>query len=98
MIRRSAGAQARLLKSVGPAVELYADALECLEACGPDRPGCRLSDVHRNKPIAARLGAGERTIKVRRGRVREEIQADSVAELVVLDQAARVRATIVPSP
>ena len=192
-------ALARLLKSVGLAVELYAGAQEFLEACDPDRPGCLLLDVRMpgtgglelqqilasrgiewpivfitghgdvpmsvramkagavdflpkpfsdqdlldavqralgrdselrtvraqraevtqriarltprerevfalvvagrmNKHIAAQLGASEKTIKVHRGRVMEKMQADSVAELVVLAQAAGVYTTKVPSP
>lgn len=43
-----------------------------------------------NKQIAARLGTTEQTIKLHRGRVMSKMQADSVAELVVLAQRAGV--------
>jgi FixJ family two-component response regulator len=43
-----------------------------------------------NKQIAARLGTTEQTIKLHRGRVMGKMQADSVAELVVLAQRAGV--------
>ncbi len=46
-----------------------------------------------NKEIAVRLGISEKTIKVHRARVMEKMQARSVAELVVLSQAAGVSAT-----
>jgi two-component system response regulator FixJ len=46
-----------------------------------------------NKEIAARLGISEKTIKVHRARVMEKMQARSVAELVVLSQAAGVSGT-----
>jgi two-component system response regulator FixJ len=46
-----------------------------------------------NKEIAAKLGISEKTIKVHRARVMEKMQARSVAELVVLSQAAGVSAT-----
>ena len=41
-----------------------------------------------NKQIAARLGTGEQTIKLHRGRAMAKMRADSVAELVVLAQLA----------
>jgi FixJ family two-component response regulator len=39
-----------------------------------------------NKQIAARLGTGEQTIKVHRGRVMEKLGVASLAELVRLAQ------------
>jgi len=41
-----------------------------------------------NKQIAARLGTGEQTVKLHRGRVMAKMQADSLARLVVLAQLA----------
>jgi FixJ family two-component response regulator len=41
-----------------------------------------------NKQIAARLGTGEQTIKLHRGRVMTKMRVDSVAELVLLAQLA----------
>lgn len=43
-----------------------------------------------NKQIAATLGIAEQTVKLHRGRVMSKMQADSVAELVVLAQLAGV--------
>lgn len=43
-----------------------------------------------NKQIAVRLGTTGQTIKLHRGRVMSKMQADSVAELVVLAQRAGV--------
>ena len=45
-----------------------------------------------NKQIAARLGVGEKTVKVHRARVMEKMQADSVAALVRLADAAGITA------
>lgn len=41
-----------------------------------------------NKQIAARMGTGEQTIKLHRGRVMAKMRTDSVAQLVVLAQLA----------
>jgi FixJ family two-component response regulator len=46
-----------------------------------------------NKQIAARLGVGEKTVKVHRARVMEKMQADSVAALVRLADAAGIIAS-----
>jgi len=43
-----------------------------------------------NKEIAAEFGITEKTIKVHRARVMEKMQADSLAQLVVLAQVAGV--------
>jgi len=43
-----------------------------------------------NKQIAAELGVGEKTVKVHRGRVMEKMEADSVAELVLLSERVGV--------
>jgi FixJ family two-component response regulator len=46
-----------------------------------------------NKQIAARLGVGEKTVKVHRARVMEKMQAGSVAALVRLADAAGITAS-----
>jgi FixJ family two-component response regulator len=46
-----------------------------------------------NKQIAARLGVGEKTVKVHRARVMEKMQAGSVAALVRLADAAGIIAS-----
>jgi len=46
-----------------------------------------------NKEIAAEFGITEKTIKVHRARVMEKMQADSLAQLVVLAQVAGVSST-----
>jgi FixJ family two-component response regulator len=46
-----------------------------------------------NKQIAARLGVGEKTVKVHRARVMEKMQASSVAALVRLADAAGITAS-----
>jgi RNA polymerase sigma factor (sigma-70 family) len=51
-----------------------------------------------NKEIAAQLGASEKTIKVHRARVMDKLRVESVAELVVLAQAAGLNTTKVQSP
>jgi FixJ family two-component response regulator len=43
-----------------------------------------------NKQIAAELGAAEKTVKIHRGRVMEKMCVHSVAELVVVAQAAGI--------
>jgi RNA polymerase sigma factor (sigma-70 family) len=43
-----------------------------------------------NKQIAAELGISEKTVKVHRGRVMDKMNAESVAELVVLSQKAGI--------
>src|SRR5262249_46782809 len=43
-----------------------------------------------NKQIAAKLGTAEKTVKVHRGRVMQELRVNSVAGLVRLAQKARV--------
>jgi len=50
-----------------------------------------------NKQIAAELGTSEKTIKVHRARVMSKMQAESLAELVVLAQIAGLCATRVPA-
>ncbi len=50
-----------------------------------------------NKQIAADLGTSEKTVKVHRARVMSKMQADSVAELVVLAQIAGLCAAGVPA-
>ncbi len=40
-----------------------------------------------NKQIAAKLGTSEKTIKIHRGRVMQKMQAESLADLVLLAQA-----------
>jgi two-component system response regulator FixJ len=45
-----------------------------------------------NKEVAAEFGITEKTIKVHRARVMEKMQADSLAQLVVLAQVAGVNA------
>jgi FixJ family two-component response regulator len=47
---------------------------------------------HLNKQIAATLGAGEKTIKVHRGRVMRKMQVQSVADLVRLCEKAGIHA------
>ena len=44
-----------------------------------------------NKQVAAELGAAEKTIKQHRGRVMRKMQAESLAELVVMAQRLGVR-------
>jgi FixJ family two-component response regulator len=44
-----------------------------------------------NKQVAAELGAAEKTIKQHRGRVMAKMEADSVADLVVIAQRLGVR-------
>jgi FixJ family two-component response regulator len=46
-----------------------------------------------NKQIAAQLGAGEKTIKVHRGRVMQKMRAESLADLVHMEEKAGVRHT-----
>ena len=46
-----------------------------------------------NKQIASRLGVGEKTVKVHRARVMQKMQADSVAALVRLADAAGITAS-----
>ncbi|MEW6251627.1 MAG: response regulator transcription factor [Planctomycetota bacterium] len=50
-----------------------------------------------NKEIAAELGITEKTIKVHRARVMEKMQADSLAQLVLLAQVAGLCNSNVPS-
>jgi two-component system response regulator FixJ len=50
-----------------------------------------------NKQIAAELGTSEKTVKTHRARVMSKMQADSVAELVVLAQMAGLCTTKVPT-
>jgi RNA polymerase sigma factor (sigma-70 family) len=50
-----------------------------------------------NKEIAAQLGITEKTIKVHRARVMEKMQADSLAELVLLAQSAGLCTAKVPA-
>ncbi len=51
-----------------------------------------------NKEIAALLGISEKTVKVHRGQVMEKMRAESLAELVLLAQAAGVTAPKVTVP
>jgi FixJ family two-component response regulator len=51
---------------------------------------------HMNKEIARQLGTSEKTIKAHRGHVMQKLEVGSVAELVVLAQAAGLTATKVP--
>jgi RNA polymerase sigma factor (sigma-70 family) len=50
-----------------------------------------------NKEIAAQLGITEKTIKVHRARVMEKMQADSLAQLVLLAQMTGLCAASIPA-
>jgi FixJ family two-component response regulator len=51
-----------------------------------------------NKQIADRLGVGEKTVKVHRGRVMEKLGAKSVAELVRLCATAGIEPDPLAAP